>query len=414
MSVKNFLMIALCCCDMSAMNLPVARSVEPFDSSLSFKLAGINSPLGIVQQQLTDIVLVKNLYFKEKFYNDNETSTTCMIFSPNGELLLCGSGKNIYFWDTQSWKLRKSLSLDTTSDVHALAFNKNGEKIIIGGNTGKNNLTILTQKIDGSYVRELSGHKKGAISCVGFSPDGMRAVSVCKNKLKIWDIFKGNVIHTYRGKSWSNCKVEYDQYNGWFLTGCDDVLGWWFSYDLNSGKKIIIPLQGKILPRIKAYDRSPCGNYIFLGGAEMSKVFVFNVRTKKYVHTIAPDGMAISAIACSSDGKLIISVTRRLDGSDLYLYSTVSREDQKALQTVYCIANGKLELVQRLIDEVVIKKKARLGDADHVTFDGLPFLLKVLLQKHVVTEESMEEHDFTMINCTDLIEINEGDDWTFI
>jgi len=61
-----------------------------------------------------------------------------------------------------------------------------------------------------------------------------------------------------------------------------------------------------------------------------------------------------------------------------------------------------------------MKKIATLGIADHVTFDRLPLLLKILLQKYVVPKESMEEHDFTLINRSELVQTYEDDEWTFI
>src|SRR5579871_4914414 len=153
-----FLMVAVYCCTINPMDAPPTRSIEPFASSVSFKLPGIHSPVGFVQQQLANIVLAKNLSIhKEKlgscmlgineiaykpdgtlfasasnnlleptvtiFSSDGstcavcksheETSTTCMAFSFDGAVLLCGSGKNLYFWDAQSWKLCRTLSLDT-------------------------------------------------------------------------------------------------------------------------------------------------------------------------------------------------------------------------------------------------------------------------------------------------------------
>lgn len=445
---------------MNAMNPPV---IKPLQSALSLKLPGTDSPAGIIQQRLTDIILVQSLSTKKKLdsqllginaiafnphrpefvsaYNNlveptvkvwsseqgtnhvlckngNEISTKVVAFSSDGHVLLCGSGKNIYFWDTQSWKLARFLSLDTIGDVNALAFSRNGKNIIIGGGAGKNNLIILTRKSGGSSMCVLSGHKKKSISAVGFSPGGTRAISVCENTFKIWDITNAKVLYEDNGKSWSNSKIEYDKNNGWFLTGCDDVLGYWFSYDLNSRKKIMIPLQGKILSRVKAYERSACGNYIFLADAYAGNITVFNLRTRKCIHTITSDSLSVSTMACSPDGKVMIAAMKGSYETNLWLYHLITDENQKALRGMCSITGEQLEFVHNVLSKA--GAAATLGEkkSDHITFDALPNPLKILLQEFVVPEEPLLDHSFTVLNRSELEpdrdRSDEADDWTLI
>ena len=324
-----------------------------------------------------------------------EISTACIAFSYDGSTLLSGIGNALYFCDTQTWKISRNLLLNVIQDIKTLAFSKRGHHIIMGGKIGSNNLAVLNQQVSSNSVCVLPGHQEGDISCVGFSPDGIKAVSVCENTLRVWDIAHKKIIFEDNGASWSNCKVEYEEDN-WFLTGCDDVLGCWFSYDLNNRKKIMVPLKGKIIPKIKAYDRSPCGRYIFLGAADTSAdVHVFNIYTGKYICTYSSDGYGISTMACSSDSTSLVVAVKGICGkADLFLYDLRHKDDPSALQKISSLYPDQMEFVNTLLKQTY---PLDLEESQHAMFGELPQALKELLGRYIISSESFEEHDFTLI-----------------
>lgn len=324
-----------------------------------------------------------------------EISAKCLAFSHDGEVLLTGIGNVLYFCDTKTWRSHKSLSLDTIQDIKSVAFSRRGQCIVVGGGSGNNNLVILTLP-SGGYLRcVLPGHREGGISCVGFSPDATKIVSVCENTCRVWDIANKKITFEDNGTSWSNCKVEYDRDNGWFLTGYDDVFGW-FLYDLNKQKKTVVPLKAKIIPRITVYDRSPCGTYIFLGSMHQSgDIHVFNIRTGKYICSYSSEGCGISTIACSADGEFLVVAVRGIPGdADLWVYNLNHKDDPQALQTVSSLSPDQIDFVSTMI-----KKECpiNLDQSEYLLFDELPNALKKLLGRYIISPQSIEIHDKNVI-----------------
>ncbi len=328
---------------------------------------------------------------------NEEISIKCLAFSYDGDVLLSGIGNVLYFCDTKTWQSTRNLLIDIIQDIKTAAFSKRGHGIIVGGSSGKNNLIVMSKQSGSNVMYALPGHQEGTISCVGFSPDGTKAISVCENTCKMWDIANKKTIFEDNGTSWSNCKVEYDTNNGWFLTGCDDVLGCWFSYDLNNRKKVMVPLKGKIIPRIKAYDRSPCGTYIFLADAHASgDVYVFNVYTGRYICTYNLPGCGVSTIACSDDGTSLVVAIREICGNaDLFVYDLKHQDDFKALQAVSNLSPIQIDFVSTIITK---RYPLDLEESEHKIFSDLPHALKELLGRYVISPASFEEHDFTLIN----------------
>ncbi len=272
-----------------------------------------------------------------KYKNDEEFSIKCVTFDDKGEVLACGMGKCVHFLDTKSWKLIRDI-MPGVGNVSALAFSNSGKNIIIGGNASENNLAIFRSNSRSNFLGIFPGHKDKTISCVGFSPDCTRVVSVCKNEFKVWDIVNKIVIDAIGGTGWSDCKVECDKKNNkWFVTGYDKgdgIVGYWFSYDLDTRTKTKILLLGKILPVVKAYERSACGNYIFLGDAAAENITIFNLSTGKYVQTIALDHLKVSTITCSPDGKCMVMATKGSLESSLWLCNLIKEEKEEDEWTI--------------------------------------------------------------------------------
>lgn len=352
--------------------------------------------------------------------NNDEISAKCIVFNQSGSTLLSGSGKQLYFWDTQSWRQTRHISLDTVSDiqdVNALAFSNSGKSVIVGGCSGKNNLAVISQKLAGSSISVFFGHPETDISCVGFCPDGTRVVSVGDNEFKIWDVARKELIQECSGTSWSNCKVACGKNNEWHLSGYDEedgVLGCWFLYYLNdpSLSKVRIPLRGQILSQVKAYERSACGNYVFLGDAEKGNINVFNLSTGTYMYTIPGNGSCISTIACSPDGKYMVAAIKGSLESSLLLYDLMLSEDHNALCALNSLAQEQLEYIQHIIFQE--KSLDGLDKEKHNNIiASFPFVLQALIRKLLVPKKS-DLQDSLLDQGFVIIDEDNEDEWTML
>lgn len=351
-----------------------------------------------------------------KYNNDEDTLIKCVAFDCKGELLVCGMSNHLHFFDTKSWKLIRDI-IPGVGDVSTLAFSNSGKNIIIGGNAKENNLAIFKLHSRTNFLSIFPGHTDKTISWVGFSPDGTRAVSLGENECKVWDVVNKVILNAFWGMGWSDCKIEYDNNNKWFVTGydkSDGIVGYWFSYDLDSRTKTKIPLLGKILPVVKAYERSACGNYIFLGDAAAENITIFNLCTRKYVQTIALDGLRVSTITCSPDGKCMVMSSKGLLESSLWLCNLIQDEDQKTLHTVYAIGDEQLKFIQKLLSKA--DSKATLGKkkSDHILFNDLPQALRILIYKFVIPQEVVDNDFILMDEKRKEIDQSKEDEWTII
>lgn len=127
-------------------------------------------------------------------------------------MLAAGEDDTVYFWDTQTWKLRRSwtaghggvIGLDISSDGTLLA------------TTGYDGTTRFWTMSDGQSVsRPLRSQSVGL--SVAFSPDGTRiATAGVDNIISFWDVTTGQLLLRERGHNGNVTGVAFSS-DGRFL-----------------------------------------------------------------------------------------------------------------------------------------------------------------------------------------------------
>jgi WD40 repeat protein len=129
-------------------------------------------------------------------------------FSPDGKLLAVVKKGQVFFRDTQEWK-RWPIKLDTTKDeqawkgIYELAFSPNGKKVA----TVNTNYEVKLWDVETGQLiisltdpsnEKMEGYEDASFT---FSPDGRLLLLASKGNVWIWDVEKGQLLHTIPGYS---------------------------------------------------------------------------------------------------------------------------------------------------------------------------------------------------------------------
>lgn len=238
---------------------------------------------------------------------DEEADVTikAVALSAGGKALYTGDRLGrIEAWD---WKNEKAVAI---SDRHhqtiaSLAVSPDGKMLAVGGggNSGPIDFAISRWSIDGGELKPLSpANNPGAVTGMDVTPDGKTIALAHANEMfTVWDRTTGKLLRKCRRDGqvdYADVAVSPD--GKWLaVAGKPDVLlmptrGDGESVELQTDEGV--PLQTVVFTADGKYVAAGC-----LAG----KLFIWDVASRKLLHTINAHATQIWALAASPDGKTI-------------------------------------------------------------------------------------------------------------
>jgi WD40 repeat protein len=341
-------------------------------------------------------------------------SANAIAFNKDGKKLLsAGTHGELFVWDTHSWEKRKNFGTPLY-DPRAAAFSNDDSMIVIGAGFARNNLIVFDAE-NGEKIAEFEGNP-GAITRVGFSPNNLQIVSVNTNDqescFKVWDVKTQKLLASHSELASSKCSIEYTSDGGWFLTGCRNGIGYYFSYDLNNLPKndphgtydSMIGLQMPILlPTMKIATRIPGSKYIAIGCQtngnrydRKNEIMIFDILTGKYIQTLEGHTGKITTIACSSDGKTLIAGSDD-DENNLICWPLITEEEKKISE----LPVHQLMFVGDVCYAALCNHSQypfKKEGSDCMTFDQLPVSIQELLKECVLPDPHLMDEGFLIMD----------------
>ncbi|NEO41626.1 MAG: peptidase C14 [Moorea sp. SIOASIH] len=222
-----------------------------------------------------------------------------IAFSRDGNKIISGGDDNkMRLWDTESGQIIHTLQGHTRA-VNDIVFSRDDNKIISGGD---DNTVLLWDTESGQLIHTLEGHKS-AVNAIAFSPDDNKILSGSwDNTLRLWDTKSGQLIHTLQGHTDHITSIAFSPDGKRILSGSgDNTLRLW---DTKSGQLIHIYKGHK--SAVNAIAFSPDGKKI-VSGSDDNTLRLWDIESGQLLYTLEGHKGIVNAIAFSRDGNKILS-----------------------------------------------------------------------------------------------------------
>ena len=232
-----------------------------------------------------------------------ESSVRSIAYSPDGEILACGTRDNaILLWNVSRWK--QITTLEGHADgIPSVAFSPDGQ-ILASGSWDR---TIrLWNPHTGELLRGLTGHSS-SIKIVAFSPNGGTLASGDHNgTIRFWDVATGELLNTIETEAEEISAVVYSP-DGKTLVSTDNhgdngICFW----DVDTGELLKTITAEK---RALSVAYSPDGRTLASGG--FGKISVWDVATGERLKTFTGHVKdPVHSVAYSPNGRTLASGCR--------------------------------------------------------------------------------------------------------
>jgi WD40 repeat protein len=232
----------------------------------------------------------------------HDAPTTCLVFSPDGKMLVSGSRNlDLRFWDVATGKLKRTIP--EAGDY--VAFTPDGATVASGtcDPGGPDQVVRVFDVATGQTSATLREHDHGRIMSVALSPDGkMLASGGTRNSIWLWDVARGRRVATFQGHKGAVNAVAFSP-DGKVLASCSDdrtaVL-----WNVATGKETAL-LQ-EHTAQVNQVVFSPDGE-LLATASDDHLVKLWEAATAKERATLRGHIREVNCVAFSPDGKTLAS-----------------------------------------------------------------------------------------------------------
>jgi WD40 repeat protein len=227
------------------------------------------------------------------------------------------------------WELVLTLS-GHTGGVKAAAFTPDGRELVTAG--GDLSLRLWDVKT-GKELRQLARHSQ-AVSSVAFSPDGKMLASAGGREVAVWDATSGREVAVISLESGAG-SVAFTPDGKTLATGGGEIRLW----DMTGNQPPRLSSNLLAQPNgVAGITFTPDGQRLVTAGRQ-GEVRLWDTASGKQLRSMTPPLKAVSALAVSPDGKLVVLGGTRSD--DLAVLGG-PRPDNQDIVVALDAASGKI------------------------------------------------------------------------
>jgi WD40 repeat protein/serine/threonine protein kinase len=282
---------------------------KQFQSVLSYSEA--QNTLNLLEAQLPGTGQIKA--FTKKRYT---TGYNALTYCPDGLRFVAATWKNIDLWDINSEQLIHTFEGHKTyvnclaiSPDGTLLLSGSGAKIAQGNKPNKDNSVRLWDLDNGVCLAVLNGHTR-SVYAVAFHPDGTHVFSGSNDHtIRLWDINSKRCTRVYEGHKLGVKSLCLSPDGSQMLSGSarpfmgleDNTIRLW---DVESGECLHI-FEGH-QDAINALAMSPDGSF-FISGSRDKILKVWDLQSRQCIQTLKGHHYMVSDVVITPDGKFALS-----------------------------------------------------------------------------------------------------------